>query len=126
MKHYNPALLPKVRSSLIMAAARGMPCTLRIASFVPGWKCAHEDTVVMCHLPSAGKGMGTKSSDIYVAAGCAHCHAIIDGPDKSGRDYITEHYPAAYAERMLRGMQETQALLVSLGLITGPGWEIVE
>lgn len=126
MKHYNPALLPKVRSDLIMAAARGMPCTLRISTFVPGWKCADDATVVMCHLPSAGKGMGTKSSDLYVAAGCAHCHAIIDGPDRTARDYITEHYPAAYAERMLRGMQETQAMLVQLGLITGPGWEIIE
>jgi hypothetical protein len=126
MSHYNPVLLPKVRSALIMAAAKGMPCTLRIASFMPSWRCADQSTVVMCHIPSAGKGMGTKSSDLFVAAGCAHCHAIIDGVDKRAREYITEKYPAAYAERMLRGMQETQSMLVALGLIKVQGGEIVE
>lgn len=126
MKHYNPVLLPKVRSSAIMAAGRGMPCTLRVSSFMPMWKCADDATVVMCHLPSAGKGTSTKSSDLYVAAGCAHCHAIIDMQDINAWTYITTNYPTAYSERLLRGMQETLALLVQRGLVVVPDGEIVE
>lgn len=125
MKHYNPVLLPKVRSKAIMDAGRDMPCTLRVSSFMPMWKCADDATVVMCHLPSAGKGTSTKSSDLYVAAGCAHCHDILDGRDKGASEYITTHYPAAYAERLLRGMQETQALLIERGLIVVPDGEII-
>ena len=126
MKHYNPVLLPKVRSKLIMSAAKDMPCTLRVSSFVPSWFCADRATTVACHMQSAGKGMSTKSSDLFVAFGCAHCHAIVDGVDRTACDYIEAHYPAAYAFRLMGAMQETQSLLVGLGLITGPGWEIIE
>lgn len=121
----NPVLLPKIRSAAIMNAAKDMPCTLRVASFVPGRRCSHQTTNIMCHLPSYGKGTSTKSSDHCVAAGCFECHQIVDGPDKAARDFIMEKYPAAYMERLLRGMQETQAMLLSLGILTGPDVEIV-
>ncbi len=123
----NPHLLPKVRSKKLLAAIKDMPCTLRIASFVPFWSCAHQTTVVPCHLDrTIGKGMGTKVSDLCVAAGCAHCHNIIDGRDRTAADYIAENYPAAMMQRMLAGLAETQSRWVQMGLLTGDDWEIVQ
>lgn len=113
----NPALLPKVRSDKLMKAVRGMPCSLRVSSFYPGHRCADVDTVVGCHLPVSGKGMGTKVSDLSVAAGCFHCHDIIDGRDRKRRDYIMEKYPTAFALRLLEGLHETQSRWYAMGLI---------
>jgi hypothetical protein len=122
----NPHLLPKVRSAKLLAAVKDMPCTLRVSSFMPHWQCAHQSTVVPCHLDrTIGKGMSTKVSDLFVAAGCVHCHAIIDGKDRTAVDYIMEKYPAAMMQRMLAGMAETQARWVVMGLLTGDDWEIV-
>lgn len=117
----NPDLLPKVRSEAIMRAMRGMPCALRVASFLPGGKCAARDTVVGCHLPTIGKGVATKVSDLFVAAGCARCHDIVDGRDLPARDYIMAKYPTAYMERLMRAGHETQARLVALGIIAVKG-----
>ena len=123
---FNPHLLPKVRSTALLQAVRGMPCALRIASLYPGHTCAGVDTVVPCHLDrTIGKGMGTKVSDLFVAAGCLHCHDIIDGRDRMRRDWIMETYPAAYAERLIKGLSETQARWVGMGLIAGRDWEII-
>lgn len=123
MTIHNPALLPKVRSPLLMSSINGMPCSLRIASFV-GLPCAHEATVVGCHLPGIGKSMGSKVSDLHVAAGCQTCHDLIDGRDKR-IEFIRANYPAALAERLLLALAETQARQVALGNITGPDWRIV-
>lgn len=124
---HNPHLLPKVRSKAMMRAIRDMPCALRIASFVPGLTCSGQDTVVPCHLDrTIGKGMGTKVSDLMVAAGCARCHDILDGRDRSAREYVLNQYPAALADRMLRGLAETQARWVGMGLMTGADWEVIE
>lgn len=122
----NPALLPKIRSGALMGAIQHMPCTLRIASFIPGGHCADQSTVVGCHIDrSIGKGMGTKVSDLFVAAGCFHCHNILDGRDRKGLDYITEHYPTAMVERMLKGLCETQARWVGMGLLHADGMEVI-
>jgi hypothetical protein len=120
----NPDLLPKVRSEALMDACRHMPCTLRVASFV-GQRCAPQDTVVGCHLATIGKGVSTKVSDLYVAAGCFHCHRIIDGRDKRILETIIHNYPAAFADRLMRANHETIARWVGMGLITGPDWEII-
>mgnify|MGYP006921367961 CR=1 FL=1 len=125
----NPQLLPKVRSASLLAACSPtfMPCTLRIASMVPGWKCSSDDTVVPCHIDrTLGKGMGTKVSDLFVACGCNHCHAIIDGRDQISVKWLQQNAPTAFMERCLRGMAETQARWVELGLLTGKDWEIVK
>ena len=113
----NPQLLPKVRSDLIMASAAGQHCALRVSSLYPGHKCAGRDTTVACHLPTIGKGTSTKVTDLAVAFGCAHCHAIVDGPDKKRRDFIETNYPAAYAGRLLDALVETQARLVGEAII---------
>jgi len=123
---HNPALLPKVRSPALLAAVKDMPCTLRVASFIPGQQCAHQTTVVPCHIDrSLGKGMGAKVSDLFVAAGCFHCHNIIDGRDQKGAAYIMDHYPTAFMERLLKGLCETQSRFVAMGLIEVSGGEVV-
>lgn len=122
----NPALLPKVRSRPLLDAIRFMPCELRIASLVPGHRCADQSTVVGCHLPTIGKGMSTKVSDLFVAAGCQHCHDIIDGRDQKSARYIAEHYPTAMMERMMKGNHATISRWVAMGLLTVEGMEIVK
>ncbi len=123
----NPALLPKVRSPALLAAVKDMPCTLRIASLVPYGQCAHQTTVVPCHIDrSIGKGMGTKVSDLFVAAGCPHCHAIMDGRDRKAVDWLMENAPTAFMERVLKGLCETQSRWVELGLIQVKGGEVVK
>lgn len=127
MSHvFNPHMLPKVRSQALLQAVRGMPCALRIASFCPGHACSGMDTVVPCHVDrTIGKGMGTKVSDLFVVAGCLHCHDIFDGRDRARRDFIMANYPTAYVERVLKGLAETQARWVGMGLISGPDWEVL-
>lgn len=123
----NPSLLPKVRSPALLAAVKDMPCTLRVASLVPFGKCGHQTTVVPCHLDrTIGKGMGAKVSDLFVAAGCFQCHSIIDGRDRKACDWIADHAPTAMMERMLKGLAETQARWVAMGLIEVKGGEIVK
>ena len=120
----NPHMLPKIRSAAMLDAVRDMPCSLRVASLIPGHKCAAQDTVVPCHMPTIGKGVATKVSDLFVAAGCLHCHDLIDRRDKRV-EWIVERYPTMFAMRLLDGMAETQARWVGLGLICGTDWEIV-
>lgn len=119
----SPDLLPKVRSEALRQACRDMPCTLRIASFA-GIPCAPQNTVVPCHLPTIGKGVGTKVSDLYIAAGCHTCHSLLDGRDKRAF-VIADTYPAAFAERLMRGNHETIGHWVAMGLIHVEGGEVV-
>jgi hypothetical protein len=123
----NPMLLPKIRSRVLLSACADMPCTLRVASLVPFGACSHQETVVGCHLDrTIGKSMGSKVSDLFVAAGCHACHAIIDGRDRAAVDWITKNAPTAMMERMLKGLAETQARWVAMGLIEVKGGEIVK
>ena len=122
---YNPVMLKKVRCSTLLDATRYMPCTLRIASFVPGMKCSGRDTVVPCHCGNVGKGMSTRVSDMMIAAGCHICHDILDGRREGDRDYIMKNYPAAVMHRIMSGVFETQAMLIEMGLIVIPGAEII-
>lgn len=117
----NPALLPVVRSPVLMNEIRGMPCALRVASFVPGRRCSGIETVVGCHLPGFGKGVSYKNTDLAVCAGCAACHDILDGRDGEAADYIMRHYPSAFQEQINRALQETHARLVGLGVIIVKG-----
>lgn len=113
----NPELLPKVRSKKIMSSANGQHCALRVSSFYPGHKCAGEDTTVTCHIQTIGKGTSTKVTDLAVAYGCSHCHAIVDGVDKKRAEYITTNYPTAFVQRLLDAMIETQSRLVGEAIL---------
>lgn len=114
--HIPMTLLPKVRSRKLMDACQHMPCTLRVASFIPGHGCSGEDTVVGCHVGDIGRGVATKVSDLHVAAGCHACHALIDRRDKRV-DWIVDQYPAAFAQRLMLGVFETQSRWVQMGLL---------
>ena len=60
--------------SAIRKAARGEECTLNITGV-----CNYNpETVVLCHFPSEGHGMGLKSSDLSAGFGCSACHDAID------------------------------------------------
>lgn len=124
MSDYRPHMLPKVRSERIMESMSGLPCTLRIASFVPGRRCYGPSTTVGCHLPVVGKGAGTKVTDMAVAAGCMACHDILDGRDAEAQAFIAEHYPAAMMQRMLNALVETHAILIDMGVIHIPNARI--
>lgn len=122
---YNPHMLPKVRSKAIMAAAEGAPCTLRIASFLNGGRCAGNETTVACHLPIWGKGTSTKVTDMAVAFGCSTCHAILDGVDREALRVLEEKHSAAVLQRMLHALTETHALLIAADVIQIPDAEII-
>lgn len=121
----NPHLLPKVRSPALMQAMSQMPCCLRITSFIPGRRCSGQDTVVGAHLPTIGKGMGSKVTDLAVVAGCQHCHDLLDQRDRAGADYLMANFPTAVATRITDALVETQARLVGMGIIMVEGGEIV-
>lgn len=125
MSFHNPQMLPKVRSRRLLDATRHMPCCLRISSFYPGHKCAGADTVVPAHVPTIGKGVSSKVSDLFVVAACFHCHDILDGRDLERRNYLMETYPSAVLQRILDGMAETQARWIGMGLIQIDGMEVV-
>lgn len=121
----NPQLLPKIRSHAIMQAMQHMPCALRISSFIPGRKCSSQNTVVGAHLPTIGKGMGTKVTDLAVVAACQHCHDLLDQRDRAGADYLMANYPTAVATRITDALVETQARLVGFGIIAVEGGDIL-
>lgn len=121
----NPALLPKVRSDAIMRAMRNYPCSLRVSSFYPGYTCSPQNTVVGCHIGTPGKSMGSKSTDLAVAAGCQHCHDILDGRDNLRWGFILDKYSTAFMNRVLQGLIETQQRLVDDGVIVVPDGELI-
>lgn len=95
-----------IRSRAILNAARGEDCTLR----VPGVCLNESDTVVACHSNSHedGHGKGIKSADIYVAFGCARCHAWLDNGHAT-RDEKRDIFH--------RGMKATWLRLVELDVV---------
>ena len=119
----NPHMMPKLRSEEITRATRDMHCTLRLASFA-GLPCSCEETLVPCHLPVIGKGMGTKVTDLAVVAGCQVCHDLLDGRDPKGIK-LAEMYPGAWSMRLLNALVETQAVLLDKGIIEVPGGKVV-
>lgn len=120
----NPHMLPKVKSEAIKKACEGMPCDLRIGTFI-GLPCSPQDTVVGAHPPIWGKGTGTKVSDISIIAGCFLCHQLLDWERDPRGAVIVEKYPHAFWEQMFKAQNATQARLVGMGLIVVPGARIV-
>lgn len=126
MTDYRPDRLQKVRSKLIMATASGSPCTLRIASFIPGRRCSGPETTVAAHLPIGwGKGTSTKVTDMATAFSCSVCHDIVDGRDMEARDSLMERHGAAVLMRYLCALTETHALLINEGIIVIPDAEMI-
>lgn len=113
MIHTPAVLLPKVRSSVLMQSANGMPCSIRL----PGI-CNHNPATTVCaHLPGIGKSNASKVSDLHVAYACSACHDAIDRFTWEKRG-LTE---AMVLDAMLRGHGETQSRMAGLGIITVKG-----
>lgn len=117
MSYVPPHLLPKVRSEALMQAIEGMPCTLRIASFLH-LPCSGRTTVVGCHLGKVpGKGTATKVTDLAAVAGCHTCHRLLDRVDPRIAQ-IERDYPLELGRRITAALVETHAMLVGAGIIT--------
>lgn len=126
MSHYRPHMMPKVRSKKIMSSAKGKPCTIRIASMIPGHACSSDETVNLCHLDKAGgKGMSTKVSHMAGVYGCQHCDDITSGVDGKRLQFIQEKYPAVLGQRIYSALVETHALMIEEGIIVIPDGEII-
>lgn len=126
MSYYNPHMMTKVRSDHVRKFAKGKPCTLRIASFFPGYTCSSEETTVLVHLDDVGgKGTSTKVTDIGGCFGCDRCHAILSGVDWKTLEYIQENYPLALGHRIYSSLVETHAMLVDEGLLTVSGMRVI-
>lgn len=97
---------PAIRSKKLRDSARGQECTLR---FQPG---CDPDTVVLCHLPGRGRGVGYKGNDTHAVYGCARCHDQLDG--RAPR-YM---HADAFWLSVVRALDETHDRMVRAGLIT--------
>lgn len=88
------------RSKKILASAQGQECTLRLdgCSFNP------EETIA-AHV-GVRRGMAIKCGDNMIAFGCNCCHSQIDGANRK-----------KLALDILRAVEETQEILISLGLM---------
>lgn len=123
--HLNPHHMTKIRSAKIMASAKGSPCTTMLVSMIPGRRCGLADTTVCSHAPVPGKGKSTKVTDLATTYSCDQCHAIIEGVDKVGRDYLMERYPAAVLQQILNGLAWTQSMWIDSGLLIVPDGKLV-
>lgn len=121
----NPHMLPKVRSKALRNAVTQMPCYLKLAGFA-GMPCNHEAGAnVLCHMPTIGKGTGSKVSDLYAACGCSTCHDLLDWERNPVGAMIREKYPQAYFEQLMKARDATMGAWVALGLIQVEKGEIV-
>jgi hypothetical protein len=100
-----------IRSKQLRDSARGEECTIQLYPYCEG----QSETVVLCHLPSEGHGIGLKSPDHWGAYGCGICHAIIDGRQRCEVD--REEVEAC----MIRGLYRTWGRMIEKGLITIKG-----
>ena len=123
----SPAMLPKVRSKMIMDAPKNLPemgCQLRLASFL-GLPCSGRDTLVMAHNDfSPGSGMSTKNSALEAICGCHLCHALLGRHDARGV-MIRDNHPHEFYRQIIRASASTRAWLVSEGIITVKDGELV-
>lgn len=115
----NPHMLPKIRSKALMSGAKGQPCSFRIASYL-GIPCASVETTVAHHLPVFGKGVGTKTSDMFTGFICQTCHDILHS--RTGTE-LHQRYPSSFMERHLLALCETQARHLMEGRIVVPDAE---
>lgn len=94
-------------SSKLRASAKGQNCTIQI----PGI-CNHDpETTVLAHAPSEVKGAATKSHDFHACFACYACHKALDNHDlEKWEEYFF----------WLRGLQRTQSIWHSMGILVVP------
>lgn len=96
--------------SKITESAKGEDCCLQIHPYCNG----NPETVVLCHLPSLGKGIARKSLDHWACYGCSACHDILDQRNPRA---IREIGWNEIVQCMFRGLERTQNRLIEKGLI---------
>lgn len=94
-------------SQKLRNSAKGELCTLNVVGYCLGGT----ETTVLCHAPSAMKGMGSKSPDFWAAFGCAGCHEALDMRRVDIRD--EQYY-------WLRGILRTWQRWIDGGLVMIP------
>ena len=92
--------------SKLTKAARGQECTLQIHPYCNG----NPETVVGCHLPSPGHGMGFKSPDWWLVDACSGCHDVIDGRTQTDID------PSEIYQCTFRGLYRTLERRIEMGI----------
>lgn len=86
-------------------SARGQECQIR-SPF-----CNHNnETVVFCHLNTAG--MGQKTHNIHGSYGCSKCHDFVDGRLADTRYNYDQREFCHY-----RGVIKTQNLMIKNGIL---------
>ena len=90
-------------SQKLRNSAKMEECTFQTPHCVGG-----TETTVLCHAPSATKGMGNKSPDYWAAFGCHACHSALDNHKMSG---VEEQF------YWLRGIHRTWERWLERGLI---------
>ncbi len=99
---------PPFRSQRVLRHAKGQPCCLRFDGCDGGG-----ETTVACHIRDKHKGMAQKASDHSIVFGCAHCHRLLD-------EGFTSMTPDVMFWHLVRGLQETWAILIRDGIIVFP------
>lgn len=90
-----------------MKAAMGQQCTLRLV----GHCNFNPETTVACHIGKS-RGMALKCGDNMTIFACSSCHDVIDGRVKH------DISKGELAEDKLRALEETQQILIDMGLIS--------
>ena len=89
--------------SKIRDSAKGENCSLRLGY------CSGNETTVLCHI-GRNRGWAIKCADYFAVYACSNCHDVIDGRSKP-------LYEVDIEEEKLRALEETQAKLITKGLI---------
>jgi hypothetical protein len=92
-----------IHRSKIRESARDQNCTIRVAG------CTNVG-VVLAHAPCVDKGLSIKSPNHWAAYACHHCHDQLDG--RKGTLIMNS------APLWMRGIYETQKILITQGMIT--------
>ena len=109
------------KQTKITKSARGETCTARLVGCKPG---PENETVVLCHAPSFGRG-GMRNEDHWAAYCCASCHDLLDGRKRWSDErimYRNEWCESAQdgfekKEAWFHAIHETQNKLITKGLI---------
>lgn len=99
-----------MKSTAVRQSAEGQKCSLRISCTCRG---SDTSTTIFAHAPSQFKGMGNKSPDFFGAYACLACHDLVDGRGHEWKAYSALEITGTW----LRGICETQVILVEKGLL---------
>lgn len=100
----------RIDSRILRESVKDMSCQLN-TPYCDGGGC------VACHSNESdhGKGTSIKADDIFIAAGCASCHAVVDGREGKMDKHEREWYLRRGILRTIRTWFITGAVTISRG-----------